>query len=31
MIQFLRNYPDAKGTLKGYADERGNETSNKDL
>lgn len=31
IIQFLRNYPDAKVTLKGYADVRGNETSNKDL
>ena len=31
IIQFLRNYPDAKVTLKGFADVRGNETSNKDL
>lgn len=31
IIQFLRNYPDAKVTLKGFADVRGNETSNKNL
>jgi len=31
IIKFLRNYPDAKITLKGFADVRGNETSNKDL
>lgn len=31
VIQFLRNYADSKITLKGFADVRGNETSNKDL
>ncbi|WP_296147445.1 OmpA family protein [uncultured Flavobacterium sp.] len=31
IIKFLRNYPDAKITLKGFADVRGNEKSNKDL
>ena len=31
IIKFLRNYPDAKVTLKGFADVRGNEKSNKDL
>lgn len=31
IIKFLRSYPDAKITLKGFADVRGNEKSNKDL
>lgn len=31
IINFLRNYPDAKATLKGYADVRGNEAQNVDL
>lgn len=31
IIKFLRDYPDAKVTLKGFADIRGNEKSNKDL
>jgi len=31
IIKFLRAYPDAKVTLKGFADVRGNEKSNKDL
>lgn len=31
IIKFLREYPDAKVTLKGYADLRGNEKSNKEL
>lgn len=31
IINFLRNYPDAKAKLVGYADVRGNESKNKDL
>lgn len=31
IIKFLRSYPTAKVTLKGFADVRGNEKSNKDL
>lgn len=31
IIKFLRSYPDSKITLKGFADVRGNEKSNKDL
>lgn len=31
VIKFLRSYPDAKVTLQGFADVRGNEKSNKDL
>lgn len=31
IIKFLRSYPDSKITLKGFADVRGNEISNKDL
>lgn len=31
IIQFLRSYPDSKVTLKGFADVRGNEASNRDL
>ncbi|WP_374540903.1 OmpA family protein [Flavobacterium sp.] len=31
IINFLRNYPDAKAKLVGYADVRGNESKNKEL
>lgn len=31
IINFLRHYPEAKATLTGYADVRGNEASNQDL
>lgn len=31
LIKFLRSYPDAKATLTGYADVRGDEAANKDL